>query len=299
MRSLKAILYLFACIILVSGLIACGGGGGNDSNNGNNNQINLTSRQDQAGDSYTYSTSMEVTYSNGQTASLSHTDVNTISQVNTIPSKYSYSGTISGPYLLDTGTEDGIIDSFEYSTIDGTEIIDDNLETFTRIDDTTVTGSGDPDNVSIGDTFIYSENAKLFDTINGTQVGTRLIQADFIVEKTEQISIGANTYNCVKINFQMDETLTKNSITDTFNSTGSSWFELTSGVMIRIAINMSGTVNRYGLTFIATSSTELQNYNLVQTSSAKSAMSVSTGNISLDTISKAIINEFNTSLSNL
>ena len=32
MKSLKAILYLFACIILVSGIVACGGGGSGGDN---------------------------------------------------------------------------------------------------------------------------------------------------------------------------------------------------------------------------------------------------------------------------
>ena len=43
MKSLKAILYLFSCVILVSGIISCGSGGGGDTTgDGNNNSTVLT-----------------------------------------------------------------------------------------------------------------------------------------------------------------------------------------------------------------------------------------------------------------
>ena len=242
-------------IFVLFSLSACGGGGG-----GNNTPINVTSYSEVTGDTLTYIDNTNATYSTGQTLSITQTEVFTASSVTTIPEIYSYPGGIAGPYILITNTEDGALDGYEYNAQDGREIVDDSLDTFTRIDAITASGSDDPENVNIGDSFNFSENATLFDSASGAAVGNIETTGTFYVDSLINITVPAGQFQALRIDYTIDTTTTENGITDTASMVGSSWFDTNIGLFLKLTGDLTLTLNALGITATGNSERILQSY---------------------------------------
>lgn len=236
-------------------LSACGGG---DSAN----QVLVLGEgyDEKAGDIFTTSLTMDITYSNGQTASISSESVRTYSQVAEIPSKYNYSNAISGPYLLETTNEDGVLDGLEYMTLSGDSIIDDALDYYTSVEYTTEGGSEEPENIYIGDKFSFFQNSTLFNSQTGVEAGYKIINMEFTVLSEEVVTVPAGVFNAVKIGYSISETRSENNIIDTLTGTGYGWFDTTNGYMLKMTIDGDMTLNEHDLTALFISETILQSY---------------------------------------
>ena len=284
-------LIMSVIIISISILIsACGGGNGDESNV---QTESYSSYIEKPGDIFTYQYSGDFSYSNGQTATLVWNQTDTYSQVDSIPAKYSYTGDISGPYILNTTTEDGALDGYEYISSLGTEIVDDNLETFTRIDAKTSAGDEDPENISIGDTYAFSENAILFDSNTGTEVGSEITNGNMSVIEKADVSVPAGSFQSIKITYNISSTKTVNSITDTYSMSGSVFYGTDNGADNGYLIKMTGslnmTLNEYGLTAEGTSEIVLHNFYL-GSSAGKTLSKMNLSSINLISL-KSIVND--------
>lgn len=215
---------------------------------------------EKAGDIFTTSLTMSATYSNGQTAEFNSVSVKAYSQVDEIPSKYNYSNAISGPYLLETTNEDGVLDGLEYMTLSGGSIIDDDLDYFTNVEYTSESGSEDPENIYIGDKFSFYKNATLFNSQTGIEAGYKIINMEFTVLSEVIITVPAGEFNAVKIGYSISETRSENNIIDTLSGTGFGWFDTTNGYMLKMTLDGDMTLNEYALTASFSSETILQSY---------------------------------------
>ena len=250
---------IFTILLTLLSLAGCGG-----SDGGSSSQILVLgeSYDEKAGDIFTTSLTMSATYSNGQTAEFNSVSVKKYSQVDEIPSKYNYSNAISGPYLLETTNEDGVLDGLEYMTLSGGSIIDDDLDYFTNVEYTSISGSGsgDPENIYIGDKFSFYKNATLFDSQTGIEAGYKIINMELTVLSEEIITVPAGEFNAVKIGYNISETRSENNIIDTLSCTGFGWFGTTNGYMLKMTLDGDMTLNEYALTASFSSETILQSY---------------------------------------
>ena len=278
-RLTKLILISLTSLILS----ACGGGGGDSAN-----QVLVLGEgyDEKAGDIFTTTLTMDITYSNGQTASINSESVRTYSQVAEIPSKYNYSNAISGPYLLETTNEDGVLDGLEYMTLSGDSIIDDALDYYTSVEYTTESGSEEPENIYIGDKFSFFQNSTLFNSQTGVEAGYKIINMEFTVLSEEIITVPAGEFNAVKIGYSISETRSENNIIDTLSGTGFGWFDTTNGYMLKMTLDGDMTLNEYALTASFSSETILQSYFI-----APSIVSISAARIMpINTLSNTEIN---------
>ena len=252
-RLTKLLLTSLTLLVLSS----CGGGGGDSAN-----QVLVLGEgyDEKAGDIFTTSLAMDITYSNGQTASINSESVRTYSQVAEIPSKYNYSNAISGPYLLETTNEDGVLDGLEYMTLSGDSIIDDALDYYTSVEYTTESGSEEPENIYIGDKFSFFQNSTLFNSQTGVEAGYKIINMEFTVLSEEVVTVPAGVFNAVKIGYSISETRSENNIIDTLTGTGYGWFDTTNGYMLKMTIDGDMTLNEHDLTALFISETILQSY---------------------------------------
>ena len=251
---IKCILIPLLLAVVLSG---CGGSGGDSTN-----QILVIGEgyDEKPGDVFTTALSMSITYSNDQTAEINSVSVKTYSQVDEIPLKYNYSNAISGPYLLETTNEDGVLDGLEYMTLSGNSIIDDDLDYFTNVEYTTESGSEDPENIYIGDKYSFNENATLFNSQTGLEAGYKIIKMEFTVLSEEVVSVPAGEFNTAKIGYSISETWSKNNVIDTLSGTGYGWFDTTNSYMIKMTADGDMTLNEYSLTASFSSEILLQSY---------------------------------------
>jgi len=256
MRNIRFIHSLL--IILTILVTSCSGGGSDDSAN----QILVLGEgyDEKAGDIFTTSLTMDITYSNGLTVSISSESVETYSQVDEIPSKYNYSNAISGPYLLETTKEDGVLDGLEYMTLSGDSIIDDDLDYYTNVEYTTESGSEEPENIYIGDKFSFFQNTTLFNSQTGVEAGYKIINMEFTVLSEEVVTVPAGVFNAVKIGYSISETISENNIIDTVSGTGYGWFDTTNGYMLKMTADGDMTLSEHNLTASFISEVILQSY---------------------------------------
>jgi hypothetical protein len=220
------------------------------------------------GDVFTTSFALSAVLSNGQSLENSSTDVKTYTLVTAIPSKYGYSNAISGPYLLESTNEDGILDGLEYMTESGDFIIDDDMDYFTNIEYTTESGNEEPENIYIGDKFSFSQNSTLFDSQSGIDSGYEITSINFSVLKEEQVTVPAGSFNAVKIGYSISSTTSTNNIIDTISGTGYGWFDTTNGFMLKLIIeNGNMSLGEQNVTATFSAETILQSYSIAQSNS--------------------------------
>lgn len=160
-------------------------------------------------------------------------------ETGSIPSKYQYKGNIPGPYTVVVSTEDGLLDGLAYSTSQGT-IVDDDLETFTRIDAQIITGtdSPDPSSISVGQQFQYSEQSRLFDSNTAQDVGNDDFSGTLVVSSFETVTVMAGSYNAVKLATNYTHTSSVNNRSSTFTGTGTMWISSANGNPVKMLLEV-------------------------------------------------------------
>jgi hypothetical protein len=245
---------IFSLVIVLYG---CGGSG---SDSASPILVLGDTYDEKAGDIFTTTTTMNINYSDGQVANVTSVDVSTYSQVDAIPSNYNYSNAISGPYLLETKHDDGVLDGLEYMTLSGDTIIDDDLEFYRNVEYTTESGVEEPENIYIGDKFSLYRNAILFDTQTNVEAGYEITNMDFTVISQEMVSVPAGTFNAVKISFSSTATVSKNNNVDTVSGTGYGWFDSESGYMLKMTMDADMTLGEQNISASITAETVLESY---------------------------------------
>lgn len=245
--------------LILAFIVACGGDGSHDTKS---DKFSVAAYEVRPGDTFEYQTSMEASYSNDKTITGTLKEVESFSQVDTIPNKYSYSGDMTGPYILKTKLEDGIVDGYDYMAFDGTDIVSDDLETYTRADAQTITGSDEPEDVSIGDVFTYYEESTLFDSNTAEKVGTEITDGIFTAMTEETIAVPAGTFHCLKLDFELQMSKNLWGVSDTMSTTGSAWYDIENGFVPKLIGVMDMTINEMGLTANATVERVLTDYEI-------------------------------------
>jgi hypothetical protein len=242
----------YACLLSIFigiTLFACGGGGGGDSSN-NNNQNVYTSDYMTFDPTKVYTfQEIEVDTPGGQqssTVSYSYT------LVDSIPVKYNYSVTITGPYLLST-TENKIGNTITstiitYTKSDNTIISDDdNLNVFTNIDSTTHTGGSLPPDMVFGTEYSFSSIEDLFNTdpdyTFGDKVGTKEAEWSTKALYLEIVTVPAGTYEVLKTEDSSTVTFkdTDGVVLKVITSSGNTWFGKNVGVVKKVMNNSYST----------------------------------------------------------
>jgi len=217
-----------------------------------------------SGDVFTELRTIKYNFSDGRQAEITFLDVKTYSNVSEIPDKYNYSGDIVSPYLLETSISDNELDNLNYMTLSGDDIIDDDLESYSNIDYATTIGNDEPENIRVGDKFIFSENAKLFDSITGDEIGFEVTNMEFTVASLEKIKVPAGTFDAVKLQFSISTTKTLNNITDSYSGTGYGWFDVDNAYGLKFLADIDMTLSEKGLIATARSESVLQSYFISQ-----------------------------------
>ena len=264
LKKYVAVIFLF--IVVLSGC----GGSGNDSDKQDSDIVLAESYDEKPGDRFTRSATISAIYSDGQTAELNSVEESVYSQITEIPTKYNYSNADGGPYLLETTNEEGILSGLDYNTQSGDSIIDDDLEYYTSIEYTTVEGSEDPENISVGDNYSYYQNSTLFNSNTGDEAGYNIENYEYSVLSEEEITVPAGTFNSVKIGFSVSQKELENDIIDTSTGTGYIWIDTTNGFMLKMVIVEGNlTINEYNITASFSGEVLLQSYDLASTKSSK------------------------------
>ena len=238
MKKGIAVLNLIFLLVL---LVACGGGGGAgavaDSTSGE--ILNTSFYKEKSGDTFIYS--LVTASSSGTTTS---TVASTYSTATAIPAKYSYSGSVAGPYVLENDTLDGVISSLSYLSNDDRTIIYDNLTVFEREGSRVVTGEVEPDIVLVGQAYTATESSTLFSSGTGLNVGQRDISYSYKVLGVEGLSLNFGTTETIKISITATWN-ESNSLEGSFvsNLSGTVWLEKDHGYMVRQELNFNRTAN--------------------------------------------------------
>jgi len=242
--------------------------------------LDLTSYFETQNYNLSYANHIEASYSNGLELILDSVSTENYGEVNSIPAKYSYSGDIPGPYILNVQTSDCVIDGFDYDTGQDEEIIEDDLETYKSIDHQTKTGFDEPTDlatVSVGDVFDFTENSSLFDSTTGLVVGNEASNGRLVAISIGEITVPAGTYNAVKFDFEFNVSTTKGNITDTATTTGTIWYAVTQEIPLKMVATLDQTINEFGVTANSTAERILTAYNPAANTSARVLSAKSTG----------------------
>lgn len=219
-------------IVVFSGLFLVGCGSSSDEK-----ELLLTDPyQEKSGDAFTSTTIMDFEYSTGVRRQVVNIDVDTYSIVDEIPQKYGYSGALSGPYLLETNHENDELDSLRYMTLDGEWIIDDDLDSFTSIETTSRTGSDDPENIYIGDEFSARNSSILYSSDTGLEIGSEVLELDFVILNEEVVTVPAGTFTAIKIDYSTNFSSIENSVVATQVADGHMWVDERSGILVKMVM---------------------------------------------------------------
>ena len=120
--------------------------------------------------------------SNGFSTKNSYIEVSIYSQVTQIPAKYNYSGSMSGPYLLETQETDGELDGLEFSKLTGEVLIDGSIDYFTSADYSTKNGDEETKDFRLGEHSSLSENNTMFDSLTDAEIGHEITNEEYAVE---------------------------------------------------------------------------------------------------------------------
>ncbi len=176
-------------------------------------------------------------YSNGESLDLVTERVMTYLQVDTIPEKYGYTGAIEGPYIQETTTKNNVLDSYEYSSLEGKQIIDDDFEFFESVDFTISQGNAEVEEVKLGESYSYSKNATLFYSNSGFEAGYSTIQMIISISDLESIEVPAGEFSSVKISYTAifeNKEGNRTSYSDVF---GDLWFDVDKGHVLKTTVS--------------------------------------------------------------
>ena len=249
-------------------LVGCGGGGGS----GQNKEIVLGEvYQEQAGDEFTTFTSTKFILAGGSSErNVISTVRRTLSLVDSIPSKYNYSRSTNGPFILAMSTREGLLRGLNYGRMSGGTIINDDLTNFKNIEYSNRTGSGYSENVFVGDKFSTHANETLFSSISGDEVGYEIRSSSFTVLKEEQLTVPAGVFNAVKFRYNVDKITSINDSIDTTFMQGYMWRDIENGFMLKSEVTNATMIRGdLDLTVKFSGETVLKSYSLAEGSSAK------------------------------
>jgi len=216
-----ALMRRVAIILISMTLFACGGGGGGGggtsepdtdiiySNDYTNRDVNKV---------YTF----KQTQIDGNNTQSENTISYRYAQVNTIPSKYNYSGSIPGPYTVETMQLDGVDKSFTYISSSGI-IISDDSTVFTNIDHSESVGTIPPD-WTVGTVYSKTSTEDLFRSTTGIQVGTKTTEYTLKALGVENVTVPAGTFQSVKTEETSEITYTYAGFTEIRTATWSFWY---------------------------------------------------------------------------
>jgi len=153
------------------------------------------------GDVFTYDDSLVQAVDEGAPVQTDYERVSTFTQVDeNLKTLYLYGDDISGTYLLETSTQDGVDAGYTYYSLsDGTEIIHDDLSLFSTIEFSIRSGNDEPDPVLPGWNYSKTQDDFLFSTAAPDELkGLYEFESTIIPEATETITITAGTYECLR-----------------------------------------------------------------------------------------------------
>jgi len=256
--------YLVLVIIIL--LHSCGGSSGDNDplfTSGNGEKVG-EEYDEKPGDEFTYIVTTDFEFSTGLSTKNSYVDVSTYSQLAEIPSKYNYSGSVSGPYLLETQVSDGELDRLVYNTLTGQELVNDSLDIYTSTDYSTRSGDEEEKEFRIDDHLSFTVNNTLFDSSTGEEIGYEITEEVFDVLLVETITIPAGTFEAVKIKGKITETRSESGVEDVFTADGYLWYDINSGFDLKTEATGSGSLNilSKGLTATISINAELQSFSL-------------------------------------
>jgi len=164
--------------------------------------------------------------------------------VDSIPSKYGYSGTIAGPYTLETISPVGKNQTFIYMS-SGETIISDDSSFFTSFAHSTFTGGSLPPDMVMNKEYSFSSTEDLFISDSslgtvGTKVGTKTSEWSITVIGVENVTVPAGTYEALKTEDSSTVIYTIDSVaTQTTASSGNTWFGKGIGTVKKVSNNTS------------------------------------------------------------
>ncbi len=231
------VFYLSALALIV--LPACGGGGGGGTNDSSSQTI-------YSSDYMTYDLSKVYTFQETEDTGSGDPTVTNVAysyqQVDSIPSKYGYSGSIAGPYIMETISTDGGNTTVIYMNSVET-IINDDSSYFTSIDSSTFTGGSLPLDMVINKEYSFSSTEDLFISDSslgtvGTKVGTKTTEWSTTALVVENVSVPAGTFEALKTADSSIVTFTFDSgETQTTTSSGNTWFGKGTGTVKKVSSN--------------------------------------------------------------
>ena len=190
------------CFGLITAFLGCGGGGGGGSSDTGTNIIYMNDYTNRdLTKVYTFKETV-VDTTDGQSTPSENTIIYSYDQhVATIPSKYHYTGPISGPYTLETIESTGADKVLTYLSSSGMIISDDSKE-FTNIDSSSSTGVIPPD-LTVDTGYPKSSTEDLFNSdpdlgTFGEKIGTKTTESTLKALGKENVTVPAGTFETVK-----------------------------------------------------------------------------------------------------
>lgn len=242
-------------------LVGCSDSGGGSKDPALKTTVLDNTYDEKAGDEFEYMTNLETHYSNDNDRQTIWRSIKTYSQTDEIPTKYAYSNSVAGPYILETTRKDGVLDRLKFTTPTGDTLVNDDLKRFSTVDHKTVTGSEDVDNIAMGDSVKYTEDAMLFDSESGEEAGYKTVNMEMTVLNTESLALTAGEFNAVRMQYSYTSVNSRKGVEDTETSNGFAWFDTDNGYMLKMDIaDGYMTLNGGQLTATYTSETTLQRY---------------------------------------
>jgi hypothetical protein len=220
MRKITLLLSVLTWIVL----FGCGGGGGGGGTSDTGTTIIYSSDYTNRDITkvYTFKETVVDTTDGKNTSSENTISYRYDQNVLTIPSKYGYSGTISGPYTLETMELNGTDKGFTYYGSSHSIITDDST-VFTNMDHSDSTGVIPPD-WTVGTVYTESAIEDLFNSTSGSKVGTRTIEHTLKALGVENVTVPAGTFKAAKTQESTTRTITVGSATETITTTSFYWY---------------------------------------------------------------------------
>ena len=220
----KRTLFLSSLIGII--LFACGGGGGGgggNSDTGTNIIYSTDYTNRDLTKVYTFKETAVDTTDGKNTPSENTITYSYEQNIATIPSKYGYSGTITGPYTVETIEPAGTNKTLTYFSFSNI-IISDDSTIFTSIDHSDSTGVIPPD-WTVGIVYPKSSTEDLFNSTSGLKVGTKATEYTLKALGKENVAVPAGTFEAVKTKETSTITITFISgLTETITTTWFIWY---------------------------------------------------------------------------
>ncbi|MDT8274077.1 MAG: hypothetical protein RRA35_12875, partial [Desulfomonilia bacterium] len=237
--TMKENRFLLSMFILAS-LFACSGNGSGSSDTETAEYTSFQGDVIRAND-YTnrdvtkvYTFKETVVDSTGENSNQSENTIRyRYTHVANIPSKYSYSGSIPGPYIVETVELNGTGIAFTYFSSLSIIISDDTM-VYTNIDHSS--SSGDmPSYWTLGTVYSQTSTEDLFNSDSGIHVGIRSSEYTFEAIGIENITVPAGNFEAVKT--QETSVITNNFVggTEMITSTWFFWYGKNVGFVRKVS----------------------------------------------------------------